>query len=479
MRIQVGANLKHSTTTTAAGGELKAPPENTIGILSFEVASAMSKAVQLYKSLSPSEVSRLRNDVFRSHAVRHLVSGDESHLLELVAAEKLEELNRVAAVVSRLGKRCTELALLGFEHVYADLLAGRAAAAKLDLSTKDMEAAVKRMERYVASTASLYAELEVLGELEHGARKLQLGQKQQQQQQLQPEEALRAYEQKIQCRRHELKHLREVSLWNQTHDKIVGLMARAVCTIYARIRLVFGQPLNPPARPPPPASVVLNPCGSTPARLFGECLSFSSSAPSKDEEEEEEEEEEGGLLRSLLPAGGGRAAASAGPSTVGGSALALHYANVIIIIEKLLRYPHLVGEEARDDLYQMLPTSLRLTLRVNLRAYGKDLAIYDGAVAHDWKGKLEKILAWLSPMAHDMIRWQTERNNFEQQQHHQIVSKVNVLLLQTLHFADREKTEAAICELLVGLNYICRYEHQQNALLDCASSVDFDHYMDW
>ncbi|CAA6655473.1 unnamed protein product [Spirodela intermedia] len=462
MRIQVGSNLKHSTTAAAAAaaGELKAPPENTIGILSFEVASSMSKAVHLYKSLSPSEVSRLRSEVFRSQAVRHLVSGDESHLLKLVAAEKLEELNRVAAVVSRLGKRCTELALVGFEHVYADLLASRAAAAKLDLSAKDMEAAVKRMERYVASTATLYAELEVLGDLEHGAKKLQLGQKQQQQ--LQQEEALRAYKQKIQCRRHELKHLREVSLWNQTHDKIVGLMSRAVCTIYARIRLVFGQPLDPPARPPPAAAAsALNPCGSTPVRLFGECLSFTSSAPS-----DEEEEEEGELLRSLIPA---TAAAAAGPSTVGGSALALHYANVIIIIEKLLR----------DDLYQMLPTSLRLTLRVNLRAYGKDLAIYDGAVAHDWKGKLEKILAWLSPMAHNMIRWQTERNNFEQQQHHQIVSKVNILLLQTLHFADRVKTEAAICELLVGLNYICRYEHQQNALLDCASSVDFDHCVDW
>lgn len=33
------------------------------------------------------------------------------------------------------------------------------------------------------------------------------------------------------------------------------------------------------------------------------------------------------------------------PTTVGGSALALHYANVIIVVEKLLQYPHLVGDE--------------------------------------------------------------------------------------------------------------------------------------
>ncbi|XP_039007177.1 uncharacterized protein LOC120134864 [Hibiscus syriacus] len=75
-----------------------------------------------------------------------------------------------------------------------------------------------------------------------------------------------------------------------------------------------------------------------------------------------------------------RLASYATTSTIGGSALALHHANVIIVIEKLLRYPHLVGEEARDDLYQMLPRSLRLSLRTNLMSYVKNLAIYDASV---------------------------------------------------------------------------------------------------
>jgi hypothetical protein len=79
-------------------------------------------------------------------------------------------------------------------------------------------------------------------------------------------------------------------------------------------------------------------------------------------------------------------------------------------------------------------------------------------------------------MAHDTMRLQAERN-FEQQQ--QIVLKGNVMLLWTLYFADREKTEAVICELLVKLNYICRYEQQQNSLLDCSSSINFDDRMEW
>uniref|UniRef100_A0A1D1XMY4 Putative oxaloacetate decarboxylase gamma chain n=1 Tax=Anthurium amnicola TaxID=1678845 RepID=A0A1D1XMY4_9ARAE len=551
---QLGSNLKHalsldhhhsiSTTAVAKMKESSKPPPdpypaaaakkaNTVGILSFEVASAMSKAVHLHKSLSGSEVSRLRNEVLRSHAIRHLVSADEARLLELVVAEKLDDLNRVAAVVSRLGRRCTEQALVGFQHVYADLLNGRVDVGKLGFLVKDMGGTIKKMERYVSSTASLYGELEVLNELEQGAKKLYLTQHQ-------PEDARRAYEQKLQCQRHEVKHLRDASLWNQTYDKVVGLMARAVCTIYARVRQVFGEFLLPVETPTDvrrqlssqilpgrhrtscaglvqpnvsqrgPAPAVPIPrgrrvaalpgeslgfhCGSSPGRLFLECLNLSSPAPWKDEVERLEfgSESCSSKVGMSIPFSAGQIPFKRGrrpqfgpkgvsttmrapPSTVGGSALALHYANVIIIIEKLLRYPHLVGEEARDDLYQMLPTSLRVSLRRTLKSYVKDLAIYDAPVAHDWKGRLDKILAWLSPMAHDMIKWQTERN-FEQQQ---IVSRANVLLLQTLYYADRERTEVAVCELLVGLNYICRYEHQQNALLDCTSSLDFDECTDW
>ncbi|KAI4972362.1 hypothetical protein ZWY2020_003287 [Hordeum vulgare] len=33
----------------------------------------------------------------------------------------------------------------------------------------------------------------------------------------------------------------------------------------------------------------------------------------------------------------------------------------------------------------------------------------------------------------------------------------------TLYSADRERTEVVLCELLIGLNYICPYEQQQSA----------------
>ena len=454
--------------------------QKVVGILSFEVASSMSKIINLHRSLTTSEISRLHDEVLKSHGVRTLISDDDSRLIEFVVAEKLDELDRAAAVVSRLGRRCRDPTLVGFEHVYADLLRGGAETSKLAFPLKDMEASIKKMERFVGSTANLYAELEALNELEQGAKKF-----------LHLEGTRRAYEQKIQWQRHDVRHLRDVSLWNQTFDKVVDLMARSVCAVHQRMRVVFGETIVPQnTRAELSTRSVRFSSGRMSERrqisdIFAECLSLTTSASA----DLAEEPPHTSSRRSRMTSASGsflysrhrrrrttppkyRLAAYARPSTVGGSALALHYANTIVIIEKLLQYPHLVGEEARDDLYQMLPASLRSMLKKTLKSYVKDVAIYDAPLAHEWKERLGKVLAWLGPMAQSMIRWQTERN-FEQQQ---IGPRGSVLLLQTIFFAEREKIEAAICELLVGLNYICRYEHQQSALLDCSGSLDFE---DW
>ncbi|MED6188143.1 hypothetical protein PIB30_083223 [Stylosanthes scabra] len=580
MGNQVSSNLKHALLLETSSSSAKRKQQQhstsdkvTIAILSFEVANVMSKTVHLHKSLSDSEISRLRNEILNSEPVRNLVSDDDSYLLDLALAEKLDELNRVAGVVSRLGKKCSLPALQGFEHVYGDIVSGVIDVKELGFLVKHMEGVVRKMDRYVSATKNLYSEMEVLNQLEQAVNKFQNNQN---------EESRRVFEQKLAWQRQDVRHLKEISLWNQTYDKVVELLARTVCTIYARMSVVFGDSalrrnsigLAGGSPPPPERGLVsgqisvpiksekLNrnhsgrngchsgsigrtversggvgsrqrmdmrrgdlaylqpedfvlPCGASPGRLFMECLSLSSSVSKFDDDDfvidhgnqcnhsiglgnnvkkKEQSCHSGGFDHAQIsvPFNGdlraksgvqscstfgpkSRLAVYASPSTLGGCALALHYANVIIVLEKLLSYPHLVGEEARDDLYQMLPTSLRLSLKAKLKSYVKNLAIYDAPLAHDWKVTLDGILRWLAPLAHNMIRWQSERN-FEQ---HQIVSRTNVLLLQTLYFADKEKTEEAICEVLIGLNYICRYEHQQNALLDCASSFDFEDCMEW
>ncbi|XP_004497853.1 uncharacterized protein [Cicer arietinum] len=590
MGNQVSSNLKQAllleTLTKRKKKNQKRSEKNkeTIGILSFEVANVMSKTVHLHKSLSEFEISKLKNEILNSEGVKNLVSSDECYLLELALAEKLEELSRVASVVSRLGKKCSEPALQGFEHVYSDIVGGVIDVKELGFLVKHMEGMVRKMDRYVNVTMNLYSELEVLNELEQAVKKFQNNQH---------EESKKAFEQKLIWQKQDVRHLKDVSLWNQTFDKVVELLARTVCTIYARISVIFGETAlrknslgfgggspvmqnecgfvsghisgqmnsersnlkrNTSKRNGYHSGSITRtaaverrggtsgkpridmmrrgelapfrpedfgfPCGTSPGRLFMECLSLSSSVARFDDTDDIDHEDQyshisssrhggiamnsmkkenlfhsgvlshvqsgvsftgdlrqtkSGVLSCSTSSPKSRLAVYAPSSTLGGSALSLHYANVIIVIEKLLRYPHLVGEEARDDLYQMLPTSVRLSLKAKLKSYAKNLAIYDAPLAHDWKENLDGILRWLAPLAHNMMRWQSERN-FEQ---HQIVSRTNVLLIQTLYFADREKTEESICNLLVGLNYICRYEQQQNALLDCASSFDFEDCMEW
>lgn len=146
---------------------------------------------------------------------------------------------------------------------------------------------------------------------------------------------------------------------------------------------------------------------------------------------------------------------NAPPSTLGYAALPLHYANVILLIEKLASSPHLIGLDARDDLYDMLPSTIRSYLRAKLKTFSRMSASSDhnAALAAEWSSAIAKILEWLSPLARNMIRWQSERN-FERQR---VVCGSNILLVQTLYFANQADTEAAIVELLMGLSYLFRF----------------------
>ncbi|GMH28529.1 hypothetical protein Nepgr_030372 [Nepenthes gracilis] len=555
MGNEVSSNIKNSPFlphSSLKKREAIKDSKPNIGILSFEVANVMSKIVLLHKSLSHQELSKLKSEIIKAEGVKKLVSSDESYLLELACAEKMDDLNRAAETVIRLGKKCSELALQGFEHVYGDIVNGIIDVRELKFLVKDMEGMIRKTQRYVGSTSNLYREMKVLNELEQATTKFQLNQH---------EESRHAFEQKLMLQKQHVRHLKEVSLWNQTYDKIVEMMARTVCTIYARIRVAFGDgnailgandiatvdlslqflvggasvspqmkedgvkshakfhmphhlySIRKSVRPqldPQRNEVDLFqqelfiPCGPSPGSVFLECLSLGSLVSRVDNGDidchhpSSQSSSSCSMLSGMkrgnslnlaqisVPYSGhqrqlmgltkcssftpkSRIAMHATSSTVGGSALALHYANVISVIEKFLRYPQLVCEEARDDLYQMLPTSLRSSLKKNLKSYCKSLEIYD------WKVTLDGILKWLFPLASNMIKWQSERN-VEQPQ---IVERTNVLLLETLYFADREKTEAAICDLLVGLHFICRYEHQQNAMLESTSSFDFGDWMEW
>ncbi|MED6145818.1 hypothetical protein PIB30_028688 [Stylosanthes scabra] len=246
-------------------------------------------------------------------------------------------------------------------------------------------------------------------------------------------------QQKIFWHKQEVKDLKERSLWSRNFDGVVSLMVRFCFIVLARVKLVFavGQSQNP--------TTTTTPCDDSDS---------GSSESSKLDEKEESFNNNSMCLflasycKLLKPE----------PNTLGSQGLALHYANLIIVMEKMIKSPHLVGGDARDDLYSMLPNSIRCALRGRLKGSAGFCAT-DPALAGEWRDALGRILGWLLPMAQNMIRWQSERS-YEQRN---LVPKTNVLLLQTLFFADKEKTEAAITELLVGLNYIWKFEREMTA----------------
>ncbi|XP_004497596.1 protein PSK SIMULATOR 1-like [Cicer arietinum] len=144
------------------------------------------------------------------------------------------------------------------------------------------------------------------------------------------------------------------------------------------------------------------------------------------------------------------------PSTLGDGALALHYANVIVLIEKIFSSSatRTIDVHARDSLYNKLPTTIRTALRGKLKWYAKTVNV--GNLAVEWNVVMTQILEWLAPLAHNMVKWNSERN-FEKEH---TTLKANVLLVQTLYFANQAKTEAAIVELLVGLHYVYKIDRK-------------------
>ncbi|XP_062207424.1 protein PSK SIMULATOR 1-like [Phragmites australis] len=457
---------------------LPAGPQAALGILAFEAAAAMSKLLSLHRSLSDQEVSRLRSDAMRSAGVAYLNSTDQAFLLKLACAELVVSLDAAAAAVARLGLRCG----IDFGGVYTCLKAG-AADARLDLLVaKGLRVKAKKMERLVAATAKLCSEMEALDELVAVERKINVRGWSRLSGPIpaQPVVAAAAQagespgadslRQELKTQRLKVRRLKEESLWNQSYEKAVSLMARAACAVFVRICTIFG-PFVPSLPPPLPSattdsvqtrlSKLLHPRSAKAKASSGPITRrdgpsrvhppMSNSCP----------------IIGLRPSGkksptDWRKLLDAPPSTVGGAGLDQQYANVIVSAEELLRMEAEGRQEEaaaeRAEMYEMLPAKLRAAVRSKLREWWRDPGPLDAGLAHGWKDAVDRIMAWLGPMARDTVQWQSERN---MDRTRRFDGAPRVYALQTLRWANKEKAEAAIVEVLVALSCICWYEERR------------------
>ncbi|GFZ02269.1 hypothetical protein Acr_15g0008770 [Actinidia rufa] len=126
---RVSNNVKRSSAANANN--------NRIGILSFETAKTMSRLLSVYKSLSDPEISKLRNETVKSEGVVYLNSNDENFLLRLACSERVEDLDKVAITVARLGMKCSDFGLNRFDLVYTDLKLGIIDLGKLEYGSRE------------------------------------------------------------------------------------------------------------------------------------------------------------------------------------------------------------------------------------------------------------------------------------------------------------------------------------------------------
>ncbi|KAL9247124.1 hypothetical protein vseg_020589 [Gypsophila vaccaria] len=437
------------------------------GILAFDTAKTMSRLISLYKAISESEIRCLTNELIKRKGISFLVSQDDGFLLTLACAERLEELDRAASAISRLGLKCSDYGLIQFGQVYKDLKAGYVDMEKLkDYGSKKMEKSVVKMEKFTSLTGELYAELDALAELETSERKLNEWRKSNSTSGMNYD----LFDEKVCNQRKLVRHLKDVSLWSQCYDKIVGLMARMTCVLYARICTLFGPYLpkpkqyslagdnNPKSQHRSQKSLSGPIHGSGQKASMIRFLSMNSNIFSNGSLEARPRIN---LLKHTTKVFG-----AAPPTTVGGSGLANRYANVILLAAKYLNSEVLISDQARGNLYNMLPSSLknyvRSKLRVAWREEEDEMSTSGDALAEGWRVALREMLEWLVPMAQDTLTWQTERNMEKQR----FDAKPTVLLMQTLYYANLEKTEIAIAEVLVGLSYVYWYESRAISCLD-------------
>ncbi|XP_057523893.1 protein PSK SIMULATOR 2-like [Amaranthus tricolor] len=434
-------------------------------ILSFDTAKSMSRLISLYKSVSDDQIQRLRKQLIHGTGITFLISDDHNFLLTLACAERLEDLDVAASVVSHLGHKCSDYGLLRFFQVYIDLKNGELDLHKLynNYGSKEMEKTIAKMDKLTSLTGELYAMIEELTQMEVFEELIDWSKTNNA-----PNTNYDFFISKITNQRKLVRHLKQVSLWNQSYDKIVGLMAKMICVLYARIFHLFRPYISISSKighyDTNIFKAMSGPTQSTYRKPIPLVRFLSSDSTIFLEEDVKLWHGLRNYNKHMMKTN--YVYKSAPPWTVGGCGLAIRYANIILLSVKYLNEKAIIGDEARHNLYNMLPSSLKSYVRSKLRIVWRDYEdgiMYDGEeLAEGWRKAVEDMLEWLIPMAQDTVTWQVGRNVEKQR----FDCKPTVLLAQTLHYADLQKCEVAIGEVLVGLSCICLYENRRVSCLD-------------
>ncbi|XP_062229848.1 protein PSK SIMULATOR 1-like isoform X2 [Phragmites australis] len=367
---------------------------NKVCILAFEVANTIAKASSLWRSCSDESIKELKEEILHSDGVRILVSSNSSELLHIAAVDKREELAIFSREVIRFGGLCKDPIWHNLGRYFDKLTTDFT---PQDHSKESMGVTVQQLINLAQNTSELYHELHALDRFEqdfqrkfHEEESVPAARR----------ESVMILHSELKRQRKLVKNLKKKSLWSKTLEEIVEKLVDIVIFLHKQIRDAFNEAVS-----------------------AGTDFFDSEQAQNK----------------RLGPCG-----------------LALHYANIINQIENIVSRPLSLPPSARDNLYHGLPITVKSALRSRLQSFNTD----EERTVAQIKAEMQKTLRWILPIAENTIRahqgfgWVGEWANLGSDMSKKSGSQHSVTRIQTLHHADKAKTEHYILELVVQLHHL-------------------------
>ncbi|KAE9589121.1 hypothetical protein Lal_00000333 [Lupinus albus] len=366
---------------------------NKISILAFEVANTIVKGANLMHSLSKENITHLKEVVLPSQGVQNLISRDMDELLRIAAADKREELKIFCGEVVRFGNRCKDPQWHNLDR-YLEKLGSELTQQKQ--LKEEVELVMQQLMTFVHYTAELYHELHALDRFHQDyRRKLQ---EEDNSSATQRGDTLAILRAELKSQKKHVTNLKKKSLWSKILEEVMEKFVDIVHFLHLEMHEAFG--------------------------------SADTDKQVKD---------------------------SQGSHTKLGSAcLALHYANIISQIDTLVSRSGSVPPNTRDALYHGLPPNVKSALRSRLQSF----QVKEELTVPQIKAEMEKTLQWLVPIAtnttkaHQGFGWVGEWANTGLEVNRTPAGQTYLLRIETLHHADKDKTEGYILELVVWLHHL-------------------------
>ncbi|KAK1391933.1 DUF668 domain-containing protein/DUF3475 domain-containing protein [Heracleum sosnowskyi] len=361
-----------------------------MAILSFEVANTIMKGAKLMQSLSEESIRHLKEVVLPAEGVQRLISKDTEELLRIAASDKRDELKTFSKEVVRFGNHCKDPQWHNLDRYFEK--SGSELTPQKQLK-EEAETVMQRMLTLVQYTAELYHELHALDRFDQDYRhKLE---EETSSSASQRGESLAILRTELKSQKKHVRSLKKKSLWSKILEEVMEKLVDIVHFLNTEIRNVFG--------------------------------SADGDRPAKNNHQK-----------------------------LGSAGLALHYANIITQIDTLVARPGFMPPNTRDALYHGLPPNIKSALRSKLQSFHLKEELTVPLI----KAEMEKTLQWLVPMAtnttkaHHGFGWVGEWANAGSVVTKNPSSQTELIKIETLHHADKEKTETYILELILWLQHL-------------------------